>query len=198
MKFWLGGSSMNSGKASYLVSRGIVNICFFLALFPIPMKASDCRTFLAPYFQWIEQRPGQRDGDHVVGAKMASVKIREMGAATYPWGHGSYAEGRLGWHGGDLTGRFMVLFSDRKSPDGKYRFDPKQADIQDVSVFRDGRVRVVLRSWGNASFFLDSITCYGDGFITGIKREDNGTSMVTLLLRKEVIVTGKDGLRDWP
>jgi hypothetical protein len=149
------------------------------------------------YFQWIEQRQGLNDGDHAVGVKMSAVKLRESNPETYPWGHGSYAEGRLGWHGNDLTGRLKVLFSDRRTADGD-RFDRGKADVQDVTVSRDGRVRITLVTWGNTELVLERVTAQGNGLFNGIVREGNGVSLVTLLLRKEVMRPDRDGFRDWP
>jgi hypothetical protein len=154
----------------------------------------DCKTFVAGFVSWARANIGV----NAVGAKMGAVKVRESNPTTYPWGHGSYSEGRLGLHGNDLEGRFKVLFSDRKAPAGKFRFDPGRADIQDIRLFADGRVRILLRSWGDTSLSLGDVKCYSDGFLTGVKREANGVSMVTLLLRKEVMMEGKDGFRDWP
>ena len=154
----------------------------------------DCKTFVADYVSWAKAKIGVNR----VGAKMAAVKIRETNPTTYPWGHGSYSEGGFGLHGNELEGRFITVFSDRKAPGGKYRFDPDKADIQDVKLLADGRVQIILRSWGNASFFLEGVRCTRDGFISGLKREVNGKSMVTFILRKEVIMEGKDGFRDWP
>ncbi len=158
----------------------------------------DCPTVIGEYLGWAGSGQGFEEGSHAVGAKMAALKIREMNPETYPWGHGSYSEGRLGWHGNEMTGRFTVLFSDRKSSDGKYRFNPDAADLQDITVFADGRVQVILRTWGDATFLLEDVTCYADGFLTGVKREANGVSLVVLLLRKEVMLLGRDGFRDWP
>ena len=153
-----------------------------------------CEDFVAHYVSWA----GQNQSAHRVGAKMAAVKIRTSNPRAYPWGHGSYSEGGFGWHGNELEGRFKTVFSDRKAPGGKYRFDPNKADIQDVKLFEDGRVQIMLRSWGDATFFLNDVHCTDDGFISGIKREANGRSMVTFILRKEVMMPGEDGFRDWP
>ena len=150
-----------------------------------------CRAFVADYVSWAKAKVGV----NAVGAKLGGVKLRDTNPTSYPWGHGSYAESRLGLHGNELEGRFKVVFSDRKA--GIYRFDPARADLQDVRLFADGRVRVVLVTWGHASIFLEDVKCYAGGFLTGIKKEGNGVSMVTLLLRKEVMRPG-DGFRDWP
>jgi hypothetical protein len=154
----------------------------------------NCKAFVADYVSWAKAKVGVNR----VGAKMAAVKIRETNATTYPWGHGSYAEGGFGLHGNELEGRFITVFSDRKAPGGKYRFDPKKADIQDVKLYADGRVQIVLRSWGDATFLLADVGCTDDGFIHGIMREANGTAMVTFVVRKEVAMEGKDGFRNWP
>jgi len=161
----------------------------------------DSSKFVSEYFEWVHKNPGLSEGAHTVGVKMAAIKIRQNEPQQYPWGHGSYSEGRLGL-GGDVTGvvlkgRFKVLFSDRKSPQGGYRFDPKQSDIQDVTIFDDGKVRIELISWGHATLFLEDVKCYPDGFITGIMREINGVSMVSLILRKEIMLPEQDGFQDW-
>lgn len=157
---------------------------------------TNCPALITDHLDWIRQKPGQSRGSHAVGVKMAAVKIRERGPQTYPWGHGAYAEGRLGLAGDQMTGRLTVVFSDRKA--GKYRFDPAKTDLQDVTVFADGRVRVVLVSWSHTTLVLEDVQCYSDGFITGVEREGNGVSIVSLVLRKEVMLPGADGFRDWP
>ncbi|MBU1456222.1 MAG: hypothetical protein KKD01_15970, partial [Proteobacteria bacterium] len=154
----------------------------------------NCKDFVSNYVSWAKAKVGVNR----VGAKMAAVKIRETNPTKYPWGHGSYSEGGFGLHGNEMEGRFVTVFSDRKAPGGKYRFDPDKADIQDVKLFEDGRVQIMLRTWGNATFFLDSVTCTDDGFINGIQREGNGISMVNFILRKEIIPQGADTSRDWP
>lgn len=160
-------------------------------------SAIACSTLVQDHLAWINQNRGQSEGSHVVGAKMATVKITRTDPNAYPWGHGSYSEGRVGWGGDELTGRFKVVFSDRKSSDGKYRFNPDKADLQDLTLFSDGRVRIVLQSWGSATLFLQDVQCYAGGFITGIKNEGNGTSLVSIAISKETIRSG-DGFRDWP
>ncbi len=189
---------INLGFETGLTARMVLSLGLLLCTFSSHPAVADCRGMVADYFNWINQNRGTHDGAHAVGVKMAAVKIRERNPERYPWGHGSYAEGRLGWHGDELTGRLKVLFSDRRSAQSNRRFDPARSDVQDVTVYADGRVRVVLVSWGNTSLFLQDVRCYQDGFITGVKREGNGTSMVSLALRKEVIRPGRDGFRDWP
>ena len=153
-----------------------------------------CDAFVADYVSWAKAKIGTNR----VGAKAATVKIRESNPTRYPWGHGSYAEGGFGLHGNDLQGRFVTLFSDRKTPGGKYRFDPNRSDIQDVTLLADGRAQVVLRSWGDASFFLQSMSCSDEGFFTGVMHEANGRSLLSFVLRKEIIPVGKDEFRNWP
>lgn len=177
-----------------LLQIGLIFIFAFCLVLPATAGEISCKNFVANYVSWAKANIGVNR----VGAKMTAVKIRETNPKTYPWGHGSYSEGGFGLHGKELEGRFKTVFSDRKAPGGKYRFDPDKADIQDVKLFEDGRVRIILRTWGNATFFLDSVSCTDDGFINGIKREANGTSMVTFILRKEVIMEGKDGFHNWP
>jgi len=157
-----------------------------------------CGPFIRDHLTWMAQKPGQDDGSHAVGVKMATVKIKERNPDAYPWGYGSYAEGRLGWHGDDMTGRLTVVFSDRRRSGTLARFSPDKTDIEDVTVFADGKVRIVLVTWGSTALWLESVTCYSDGFITGVRREANGVAMVSLALRKEIMHPGKDGFRDWP
>lgn len=173
---------------------GLTLILYSGLIQSISASEIDCKTFVANYVSWAKEKIGANR----VGAKMAAVKIRETSPKAYPWGHGSYSEGGFGLHGNDLEGRFITVFSDRKAPGGKYRFDPDKADIQDVKLFADGRVRIMLRSWGDATFFLDGVRCTDDGFISGNKREVNGVSMVTFILRKEIIMEAEDAFRDWP
>jgi hypothetical protein len=171
-----------------------VSVSSLVLVCPATAGEISCKSLVADYVSWSKAKIGVNR----VGAKMAATKIREKGHTTYPWGHGSYAEGGFGLHGNELEGRFITVFSDRKAPGGKYRFDPDKSEIQDVKLFADGRVQITLRSWGNATFILDDVSCTNDGFISGIKREANGTSMVTFILRKEIIMEGKDGFRNWP
>jgi hypothetical protein len=169
-----------------------IPLLFFGFITPVTAAEISCKAFVADYVSWAKAKIGVNR----VGAKMTAIKIRETNPTTYPWGHGSYAEGGFGLHGNELEGRFVTVFSDRKAPGGKYRFDPDKADIQDIKLFADGRVQVMLRSWGNATFLLENVKCTNGGFMYGVMRELNGTSMVTLLLRKEVIVGGKN--QSWP
>lgn len=180
-------------RQMWLQMAQILPLCFGLTC-PAIAAEINCKTFVADYVSWAKAKIGVNR----VGAKMAAVKIRETNPNVYPWGHGSYAEGGFGLHGNELVGRFITVFSDRKAPSGKYRFDPDKADIQEVDLFADGRVQIMLRSWGNATFLLDDVSCTDDGFVSGIMREANGKSMVTFVLRKEVIMEGKDGFRNWP
>ena len=171
---------------SLIISFGLIQ--------PAAAGEINCKDFVSNYVSWAKEKVGVNR----VGAKKTAVKIRETNPTTYPWGHGSYSEGGFGLHGNELEGRFVTVFSDRKAPGGKYRFDPDKADIQDVKLFADGRVQIMLRTWGNATFLLDNVVCTDDGFINGIQREANGTSMVTFILRKEIIMEGSDTFRDWP
>lgn len=162
-----------------------------------PGAEVDCAGFIEGLWRWVDENHGAGEGAHRIGAKMASVKIRERGAATYPWGHGAYSEGAFGWAGDRLVGRFKVLFSDRKAAGGA-RFDKAQADIQDVALYKDGRVEIMLRSWGDALLRLEDVRCYRDGFLTGVKREGNGVSLVSFALRKEAITPDSHPGALWP
>ena len=170
---------------------------FLLVLLAGAAHGQDCAALASGYLRWVGEKPGQTEGSRTVGVKMAVVKIRERNPDRYPWGHGSYSEGRLGWHGDDMTGRLRTLFSDRRSSDG-HRFAPDKSDLKDVTVFADGRVRVVLVSWGSATFFLEDVKCFRDGFIAGVMREANGVSLVSLALRREIMHPATDGFRGWP
>ena len=90
----------------------------------------------------------------------------------------------MGWHGTDMTGRFTVVFSDRRTAGTQARFAPTKSDLQDITAFSDGRVRVMLRSWGDATIWLEDVQCYKDGFMTGINREGNGVSMMAFALAR--------------
>lgn len=162
-----------------------------------PGAEVDCAAFIEGLWSWVNENHGPGEGAHRIGAKMSSVKIRERGLTTYPWGHGAYSEGAFGWGGDKLMGRFKVLFSDRKNSAGA-RFDKAQADIEDVTLYKDGRVEVMLRSWGDTLLKLESLRCYNDGFLTGIKREGNGVSMVSFVLRKEVMTPDSHPALVWP
>jgi hypothetical protein len=183
-------------SASQHFSRAFLLLLSFLSQSDL-IYAQDCRTLVSDRINWIKAKPGQDEGSHAVGLKMGEVKMREAHPDKYPWGYGSYTEGRLGWSGDALQGRLTVLFSDRKSSDGKNRFAPDKSDIRDVTVFLDGRVKIVLVSWGNATYFLEDVKCSQDGFITG-KLRANGVSLYSLVLRKEVMHPNNDGFRNWP
>lgn len=157
----------------------------------------DCAAFAEDLWDYVNASRGANPGDHRIGAKMAAVKIRSRDGAAYPWGHGAYAEGALGWGGDRLSGRFAILFSDRRAGTGA-RFDAAQADIQDVTLHKDGRVDIMLRSWGNAVVELEDVRCYADGFLTGIAREGNGVSIVSFALRKEIITPDSHPAKLWP
>ncbi|MBB5518945.1 hypothetical protein [Amphiplicatus metriothermophilus] len=157
----------------------------------------ECAAFAEDLWSYVNARRGTSPGDHRIGAKMAAVKIRSRDGATYPWGHGAYSEGAFGWGGDRLIGRFTVLYSDRRAGLGA-RFDAAQADIQDVTLHKDGRVEIMLRSWGNAVIGLEDVRCYGDGFLAGIAREGNGVSIVSFALRKEIITPDSHPAKLWP
>jgi len=64
-------------------------------------------------------------------------------------------------------------------------FDPNRRDITDITLWADGRGRIMLRSWGDAVLWLTDLRCDSAGFMSAIEREGNGTSMVTLSFRRE-------------
>lgn len=167
------------------------------------MATIDPAEFMAGFYEWV--REGYGDLSHHVGGKLGVVKIRERGIDTFPWGHGAYSEGGFGLGGthardgtavAALTGRFHVLYSDRTSHDGECLFSKERDDLQDITVFEDGSVRIVLRSWGNTVLWLEDVACYSEGFLTGIRKEGNGDSLVTLALRRQSLA--KVGRQDWP
>jgi hypothetical protein len=187
---------MNTSISQKIFSMFLL-IAFVFAL-TSRSQAQVCATFIKTFTDWVKAKPGQQDGSHAVGVKMAGVTIKDKNPDSYPWGFIYCAEGRLGLSGNDLIGRLTVVFSDRKGTDGK-RFTPGKADLMDVTVFADGRVKIVLLSWGNATFFLADVKCSADGFITGILREGSSRpSQITLGLRKETMHPATDGFRDWP
>jgi hypothetical protein len=173
-------------------------LLFMLLLSFTSIHSQVCPGFIKAFTDWIKQKPGLNEGSHAVGAKMSGVTIKDKNPDRYPWGFIYCAEGRVGLSGDNLIGRFTVVFSDRKGSDGK-RFNPDKTDLMDVTIFGDGRVQFMLRSWGNATYFLQNVQCHGDGFITGLAREGGSRpSFVTIALRKEIMHPGSDGFRDWP
>ncbi len=167
------------------------------------MAKLDPAEFVAQFYAWAREGPG--DISYHVGAKLGVVKIRERGIDTFPWGHGAYSEGGLALGGAlardgsavsALSGRFVVLFSDRPSHGGECLFAKEEGDIQDITVFEDGNVSIMLRSWGDVVLWLENITCYSEGFLTGVRTEANGESMVTLALRRQSLA--EVGRQDWP
>ncbi|MBI1365040.1 MAG: hypothetical protein GC153_03690 [Alphaproteobacteria bacterium] len=160
-------------------------------------ESVDCAAFIEDLWSYVNANKGASEGAHRIGAKMARVKIQSRATTNYPWGHSAYSEGAFGWSGDSLVGRFKVLFSDRKSAAGA-RFDAGKADIEDVTLYKDGHIEIMLRGWGNAVLKPTSLRCYPDGFVTGIIREDNGVSMVSFALRKEQITPGSHPASLWP
>ena len=138
---------------------------------PVP-----CGTTIGAHIAWM----GAGQGHRRIGAKFARVKITSSAEAPSGtrWGHISVSEGAFGWHGNEMTGRFMVAFNDRN-------FDPARRDITDITLRADGTGQIVLRSWGNATLVLTELRCDSAGFLSAIEREANGTSMVTLSFRRE-------------
>ena len=184
---------MISRRFKKLITTLVVLFCTSTASLPSHAGELNCKKFAGIYMGWAKSKLGVAR----IGAKMATVKIRETHPEKYPWGHGSYAEGGLGLSGDHLEGRFFTLFSDRKAAGGKYRFDPDKKDIIDVQLYPN-QVRLLLRSWGDTAIVLDDVKCYNEGFLTGIAREGNGESMVSIALRKELIPKANDPFRDWP
>ena len=141
-----------------------------------------CDTLIGGHIAWMAQGQGHRR----IGAKMSRVKITAPAPApaSTKWGHISVSEGAFGWHGSDMTGRFMVAFSDRLDTSGRW-FDPARRDITDITLYASERGEVVLRSWGDTRIVLADLRCDSSGFVTAIEREANGVSMITLSLRRE-------------
>lgn len=162
------------------------------------------QSFMADLYEWVKTSSPDLDEPHHIGGKLGVVKIRDRRIDVHPWGHGAYSEsgfsigGTLDYDGetvAALTGRFTVVFSDRASHDEECLFDLAGTDLQDITLFEDGKVRVVLVTWGHTTLWLDEVTCYSEGFLTGIRREGNGDSLVTLALRKQLLPS--DGVW-WP
>jgi hypothetical protein len=146
---------------------------------PSPATAApvSCAALFSGHIAWISAGLGHRR----IGAKFARVKITS--GATAPaatkWGHISVSEGAFAFaHPGFMEGRFLVAFNDRG-------FDPNRRDITDITLWADGRGRIMLRSWGDAVLWLTDLRCDSAGFMSAIERERNGTSMVTLSFRRE-------------
>ncbi len=193
-------SSGESAKKAPLTSpaaREAIRPVQLLDIRPATSKIA-CDAFIQDFLDWLaERRTGARA--HRVGAKMTSVKIRDRRGEVYPWGHGAYSEGGFGWGGSKLVGRFKTLFSDRRVGVGGNRFAHDKSDIQDVTLHADGRVEIMLRSWGDTMLTLENVTCYRDGFLTGVKREGNGVSLVSFALRKEIATPDTPrGAAAWP
>lgn len=184
---------------SFFPKRVIIVVLFLsMSGMTTVLDAQVCSTFIKTFTDWVRQKSCLDEGCHTVGAKLTGVTIKDKNPDKYPWGFVYVAEGRVGLSGKNLIGRFTVVFSDRKATDGK-RFDPRKTDLMDVTIFADGRVQVMLRSWGDATFFLENVQCFPDGFITGTMREGTSRpSQVTIALRKEIMHPGTDGFRDWP
>ena len=185
-------------KKSFSASLRLILAIIFIIANNIYLDAQTCSTFIKTFTDWVKQKPCLDEGCHTVGAKFSGVTIKDKNVDNYPWGFIYCAEGRMGLHGNDLQGRFTAVFSDRKASDGK-RFDPKKPDLIDVTIYADGRVQIMLRSWGDAVFWLQDVRCSNDGFLSGIIREGTTRpSMITIALRKETMHPSRDGFRDWP
>ncbi|HEX6375627.1 MAG TPA: hypothetical protein VFZ91_07885 [Allosphingosinicella sp.] len=140
-----------------------------------------CSTLIAGHIVWMGQ--GTPTGGQIrrrIGAKFARVKITSAapGPAGSRWGHISVAEGAFGRAGSTMTARFLVAFNDRG-------FDPARRDITNITLRANGSGEILLRSWGDTRLPLSSLRCDSAGFLTAIESEGNGTSMVTLSLRRE-------------
>lgn len=157
-----------------------VSFAAVLVAFAWPSSAAAapvaCDSLIAGHITWM----GSSQGHRRIGAKFSRVKITSAAEApsTTKWGHVSFAEGAFGWHGTDMSGRFMVAFNDRG-------FDPAKRDITDITLNANGTGYVLLRSWGDAKLNLTELRCDSAGFLTAIEREGNGASLITLSLRRE-------------
>jgi hypothetical protein len=154
-------------------------ISLFVLVQPSPATAAPvpCSTLIGGHIAWISANLGHRR----IGAKFARVKITSgaMAPAATKWGHVSVAEGAFAFaHPGFMEGRFLVAFNDRG-------FDLNRRDITDITLWADGRGRIMLRSWGDAVLPLTDLRCDSAGFLSALEHEGNGTSMVTLSFRRE-------------
>lgn len=156
-----------------------------------------CSSLVEDLLAWVNERPAGPNL-HRIGAKMTSAKISNLDGTTYPWGHGAYSEGAFGAAGTKLVGRFKVLFSDRQVGGDGNRFDHSRHDLQDVTLHADGRVEILLRNWGNTLLKLEDVACFQGAFVTGIKREGNGISVVSFALREEVATPDSHPGTTWP
>lgn len=139
----------------------------------------NCGAMIGAHIAWMTVSLGHRR----IGAKFARVKITSSATApaTTKWGHISVAEGAFAFaHPGFMEGRFRVAFNDRG-------FDPNRRDITDITLWADGRGRIMLRSWGDVVLPLSEMRCDSAGFLSAIEREGNGVSMVTLSFRRETL-----------
>ena len=134
-----------------------------------------CNTFITSHIAWMGSSTKRR-----IGAKFARVKITSeaVAPAATKWGHVSVSEGAFGWHGDEMSGRFLVAFNDRG-------FDPSKRDITDITLRANGTGEILLRSWGDARLVLSDLRCDSAGFLTALESEGNGTSMITLSFRRE-------------
>ena len=127
-----------------------------------------------------------------IGAKFARVKITSeaVAPAATKWGHVSVSEGAFGWHGDEMSGRFLVAFNDRG-------FDPSKRDITDITLRANGTGEILLRSWGDARLVLSDLRCNTAGFLTAL--ESRGQWHVhdhSVVPARDLLISWSPGLPD--
>lgn len=158
--------------------------CFSLicGLFFANLGFADCEDLIGDAIRWASQRDGRYQ--YRVGFQLSSVK------ATAKFVHQS--EGAFLAMDGTLRAeKVQAAFSDRSwcpelSP-GSFcvpyqKFDHRRQDEMTLTIFDTGTMRVVLNTWGNATYNI-KLQC-SRGFLYGVLTEPNGNSFVTLSLNK--------------
>lgn len=155
-------------------------------------QAEDCSAIIGDAMSWLET--GEPGYTHSVGFSMTGIKA--------PAKFVSYGAGGLEFVRGGrpspivrpvsyLKGaNIQTTFSDRTwCPElgegfctGYQAFNYKAADIQQLYLYSNSTAKIVLSTWGNATYTVP-LTC-SNGFIYGTLVEPTGNSMIVLSLNK--------------
>lgn len=147
-----------------------------------PLAIADCASTVNDAYAWASKRDGRYE--YVVDFMLSTMK------APTKFVHYSNGTFTLGSDGQLSSGQTPAVFSDRAwcpNNSGPFcapyqKFDYRKADQMTFTLQHNGVLKVVLNTWGNATYNV-SLQCT-NGFLYGSLVEANGSSFVTMNLKK--------------
>lgn len=165
-----------------MIKKWLSRFIFFSGIFSSTLALADCTSLIQDAYTWASKKDAWT-------AYKVEFLISTMKAPT-KFVHYSEGAFQLDQNGILNSGATAATFSDRAwcpNNSGPFclpyqKFDYRHSDQMTFSLLKNNTLKIVLNTWGNASYNIN-LQC-SNGFLYGTLVEANGSSFLTMNLKK--------------